>query len=213
MSSSQNSAWHVVVAGTTAALSRKDRWRLEADIDAPIKDLCARMNLTCYIPSRFTNRAAEQSSDLRAEYDRIARSGVLVAYVGVNDSRTGLQLGWAHVAQVPIVLLHEVGNSEIADEYRLQQLAIYDTIRFRDRDHDDLANQLAQTLFWLLSEQNLSVASAQAQWSASDKEEKHRRLDSLRRRGQKLAAPVSVKKWSDEDPLLELERMAFQHPV
>ncbi len=211
MNSAQNPEWDVVISGTTSALAKKDRWRLETEIDEPVARVCKSMDLRCFVPQRFTNRQTELPPDLPGEYNIIAHSGVLIAYVGVNDSRTGLQLGWAHVAQIPIILLYELGNSEIADEYRQQQLAIHDTICFRNQD--DLVSQLFQTLFWLFSERNLEKVSKQNTWSSELTGKKQRQLNDLRLRGKKLTAahqPISEKQWLSENPFFALEHEELQ---
>ena len=212
MSGTQDQAWDIVIAGTTSALARKDRSRLEIEVDDPIEKLCKRMGLSCYKPSRFAKRD-EQTPDLPAEYNRIVHAKVLVAYVGVNDSRTGLQLGWAHVAQIPIILIYEAGNSAIADEYRQQQLAISGAVAFRGQD--DLESQLSQTLFWLLSERNLKDAARQEAWTTELTDSKLRDLNDLRRRGIKAPTalrPISDQDWIQQDnPVAAFERSVLQH--
>ena len=205
MSHTQDEAWDIIIAGTTSALARKDRSRLEIEVDDPIEKLCKRMGLSCYKPSRFAKRD-EQTPDLPAEYHRIVHAKVLVAYVGVNDSRTGLQLGWAHVAQIPIILIYEEGNSAIADEYRQQQLAIAGVVAFRGQD--DLESKLSQTLFWLLSEQNLKEAARLEKWTAELTDSKLRDLNDLRRRGVKAPTalrPISEPDWLKDNPFAALE--------
>lgn len=213
MSRTQDQAWDVVIAGTTSALAHKDRRRLEIEIDEPIEHLCKRMGLNCYKPPRFARGDAEQQPDLPAEYNLIVHSKALIAYVGVNDNHTGLQLGWAHVTQIPIILLFESGNSTIADEYRQQQLAISGVVAFRSQD--DLESQLSQTLFWLLSERNLKDAARQEAWTAELTDSKLRDLNDLRRRGIKLPMtlrPISAPDWINQDsPVAALERGELQH--
>lgn len=186
----------VVIAGTLRTLPRRELQHLATFVDQPIERVCQRLQLTWSAPKR-----TPVTSDIDAAMDTpqpVSKySGALLAYVGVSDTRTGVEVAFAHMAQVPIVLLYEVGNARMADDFRHSIIPIYGEVPFHDAA--DLEDGLGRLLFWLFSFRKLDEAAQQGQWPSQDYLLAREQLEHLRRRTPRLPhprPPISVEEWT-----------------
>jgi hypothetical protein len=193
----------VVVARTMHTLPRRDQQHIASVVDAPVKRVCARLGMPYSVPDRL---AETGDIDIEVAHPIIKQAGAFLAYAGVNDARTGLEIAFAHMAQVPIILLYEVGNAREADQWRQSNIPIYRELPIRDAD--EFEEQLAEALFWLYSSQSLVEAARRSRWPTSKYQERRQRLEQLRRQPKKpirWRRPITVDDWGQSDPLLTLE--------
>ncbi len=202
MSQSDKGAPQVVVAGTLRTLKRQELQRLTEVIDEPVKRVCERLGLSCAVPDR-TPLVSESDTNPRAASALTKQSGALLAYVGLSDARTGVDVGFALTTQVPIILLYEVGNTRVVNEFRRNGIPVYGEVPFQGTV--DLEDNLGQILFWLFSFRNLEEAARD--WPVAEYRRQQQQFEQFRREVKqliRLRPPISVKEWENwrSDPTL-----------
>lgn len=207
MASAQAATWDVVVSSTIQALPPERQSYLLDYVDTPVRRVCKRFKVRCYVPERDAAQGNSLTSNLGVR-SIIAGAGALIAYVGVMDLLTGMDIKDALKAQVPIIVLAEPDKRHIANEVAVELtkkgFPPYDIISFESPA--DLERQLAQNLFWRLSEHNLRAAAANGKWQSTEYDATLRQVRSLRQRQLEtkhavLRGPITEPEWRQTDPL------------
>lgn len=102
----------VYVSGALTNIPNEDEVK---EFYASIGKLCRKKGLTAYVPHlNGTDPKKDPDVSPSEVYNRDKRevrtSDLVIAYVGINSLGVGIELGWAEMMGIPIVLLHEKGE-------------------------------------------------------------------------------------------------------
>ncbi|MBI4334772.1 MAG: hypothetical protein HY673_26255 [Chloroflexi bacterium] len=156
------------------------------------EDICRSAEVDLYRPDRSPTtpaRGIAHRKIWKIDYEKVLKSSVVIAYVGMPSTGVGCEIEMAREAEIPVVLLCEEDRQDGVSRLVLGNPAVIDVVPFNTVE--DLKGKLFPILIDIVSQINLEAA-AEDGWKHSEvKELKKSKLVAARNRDK----PVSVKEW------------------